>query len=1200
MKRFNITLLLLAIGISFSVGQIPTDGLVASYPFNGNANDESGNGNDGTVHGAVLTKDRFGNENNALEFDGVDDFVTLQNIIPKSEASISYWINTDRIGVEGQVVVYNSSTVDNGFGSIHDALETHTGISQKGGYFNFKNGNINTSPQVHFTDSIVMKSNSWLHITLTYDINDSVKYYVNGEKLNAQVLEGLTFGDHTPIYTYIGRPSMSTRFFDGSFDDLFIYDRVLSETEIAQLYGDFHSIENGGLVLSLPFDGNADDESGNGYDAIAYGATLTEDRFGNTMSAYYFDGIDDTIAIQKPLFDMTEMSIAFWVKSEMEGNTRGNIFCDGTVNTGGDDFLINVSSSTIGMRADKGVGFNYENTSPAELSGLDLTNDWHHIVWSFDQISSEVYLDGKLLVSIPKAASNATNHDPTPIIGAREVWTDKDKFFKGSIDDFKIFNNKVTPEEVTTLYKMEETAQLHLNWTTLKPKILYDFNSSDWYHIAYTKVRDGQGGIFINGDSIGPITWRNHPFNHNKLNIAAAYYIGYYDFFEGSIDEIKVSYGIKTEAELKSYINSNQQFEKDASTYQIWRFDEGSGSSFSNVDNSLNGTIHGGPQWVDGKFGKAIAYNGVDQRSQVSLNLPEYGVTYEFWVRFDGGIKEQNQSIIQAYGMHNTPFNVSKYIPEEKDYESSLEFVATEMEVLSNEEISYPVMVKGFENILTAQYTVTWDPAVLEYQGVQDFGLKDLSESSFHLYDEGTLTFSWNAEDLIAETVSDSSVIFNIQFKAIGAGGTLTAVQFSDDPTVLEVADADGNVVEASYLDGSVQILDQVTIGGYLRTQKREPVVGAEVMLSGGREAKTISDESGWYSFDVEADKTYTITPAYDTEADDGVTTIDIVVMHWHILAKKFMMSDADLVASDVNLSKSLTTLDLAKTRSVILHTSNSFGNRRSVEFINHEYKGSPDVFEYSNYTVANTDQDKLDINFTAVKLGDASTNWNPNKESGARIDGLQEIEIQLEQGLAKGNRVRIPLRSADFQELVGIQFTLEWDPGAYRLDKLIDGQLHFEFNVEEAKEGRLTLSWNTNGLEGVTFDKEEVLSTFEFIKLKEADPQLEITSTATPALAYNASLEAFRIAGKEKFQDLNKSFFKLYPNPATDRISITGIDEPKDTNYSIRNAIGELVQAGRLTRNSVLDVENLKVGVYVIQFVGHDSKLVNLKFLKQ
>ena len=58
---------------------VPTDGLVGYWPFNGNANDETGNGNNGTVNGATLIKDRFGNDNSAYEFDGINNSITVTN-----------------------------------------------------------------------------------------------------------------------------------------------------------------------------------------------------------------------------------------------------------------------------------------------------------------------------------------------------------------------------------------------------------------------------------------------------------------------------------------------------------------------------------------------------------------------------------------------------------------------------------------------------------------------------------------------------------------------------------------------------------------------------------------------------------------------------------------------------------------------------------------------------------------------------------------------------------------------------------------------------------------------------------------------------------------------------------------------------------------------------------------------------------------
>ena len=63
-------------------------GLIAYYPFNGNANDESGNGLDGTVNGASLTLDRHGNANSAFDFDGEDDWIdATAHLMPISGAA---------------------------------------------------------------------------------------------------------------------------------------------------------------------------------------------------------------------------------------------------------------------------------------------------------------------------------------------------------------------------------------------------------------------------------------------------------------------------------------------------------------------------------------------------------------------------------------------------------------------------------------------------------------------------------------------------------------------------------------------------------------------------------------------------------------------------------------------------------------------------------------------------------------------------------------------------------------------------------------------------------------------------------------------------------------------------------------------------------------------------------------------------------
>ena len=78
----------------------PEDGLVVYYPFNGNADDESGNGFDGIVNGATITTDRFGNENSAYSFDGMDDFIETSLVFSGDQDPVSYvvWVNIAQDG----------------------------------------------------------------------------------------------------------------------------------------------------------------------------------------------------------------------------------------------------------------------------------------------------------------------------------------------------------------------------------------------------------------------------------------------------------------------------------------------------------------------------------------------------------------------------------------------------------------------------------------------------------------------------------------------------------------------------------------------------------------------------------------------------------------------------------------------------------------------------------------------------------------------------------------------------------------------------------------------------------------------------------------------------------------------------------------------------------------------------------------------
>jgi Concanavalin A-like lectin/glucanases superfamily len=236
---------------------IPTKDLIAYYQFNGNADDESGNGNNGTVYGALLIPDRFGNPNSAYSFGG--GYIKIDPTKINSELGGSYsfsmWLNmSSPISPTTAQVIMSDQYYSGGswsssawfFGTLLGYLSTLNNTNTQ--TFQFSNDELcclyngGESYCGDISSNSLIPSNTWTHFVMTGDIKGGVtSIYINGN-LDQQVSEiGICWPRTISIDSevlFIGglfTTAIGNQFY-GSIDDITIYSRALSQDEVCEIY----------------------------------------------------------------------------------------------------------------------------------------------------------------------------------------------------------------------------------------------------------------------------------------------------------------------------------------------------------------------------------------------------------------------------------------------------------------------------------------------------------------------------------------------------------------------------------------------------------------------------------------------------------------------------------------------------------------------------------------------------------------------------------------------------------------------------------------------------------------------------------------------------------------------------------------------------------------------------------------------------
>jgi hypothetical protein len=227
-----------------------------------------------------------------------------------------------------------------------------------------------------------------------------------------------------------------------------------------------------GLAAYFPFNGNTADSSINSNNVSINTATLTSDRFGNSKSAYYFNGNNYMLIPNHPTINFNnKMSICLWMKpmGYYKGRCYNNMLIskgitDGSWgNTG--NYSIRFADYVNGCNpnlADTTKEYLYGPTGGVCTNKNIQTNRWYFVVFTTDGVTAKTYINNKLshIENHPQGMTFTNQHDLRLGMFGDSTYP---YFFKGVLDDIRIYNRALDYDEVNLLYNSSPFPTIHGN-----------------------------------------------------------------------------------------------------------------------------------------------------------------------------------------------------------------------------------------------------------------------------------------------------------------------------------------------------------------------------------------------------------------------------------------------------------------------------------------------------------------------------------------------------------------------------------------------------------------------------------------------------------------------------------------------------------------------------------------------------------------
>ena len=372
--------------------------------------------------------------------------------------------------------------------------------------------------------------------------------------------------------------------------------------------------------------------------------------------------------------------------------------------------------------------------------------------------------------------------------------------------------------------------------------------------------------------------------------------------------------------------------------------------------------------------------------------------------------------------------------------------------------------------------------------------------------------------------------------------------------------------------DGNLNLCQSIAgaITGTIRTFDNRRMEDVEVSLSGEIQDLQITMASGSFAFEQLFEGfDYTITPSYEVDFRNGVSTFDLIIISKHILGVRPMESPYMLIAADANNSGTVSTLDIIKLRKLILGIESTIPENSSWRFVDANYDFPIDRNPWfepfpESIQINNLIGEVKGIDFVGIKIGDVNQSASLiNIESNEVLIRSAAPSLTMHTNATSfkpGDILEVPI-VLNLSQVGGLQFGLGFDVHDLKLLEVVPSIIAIdEMNTYMQDRGVLTFSWFNNG-QLWSEQQESLLFTVRFLAKQAStlEESLNLNDEITLSEYYAEDLETGRLTLSFIDKTVLEEKLALFPNPARSMTNLRAkVGESSRIDIWIRNVHGQ------------------------------------------